>query len=277
MRIQIFRSLILFIISVSVLFADFENYNKNIIQLKSKISKKNELKLELDHINQEIQTIENNSNINWLQKRKLAKLSKEKSIKSNEIFQLYTIIRTLKDGCKEDFTNFISENEHTIIDITKNLNEKSSDRKSLIFQLIEEKQKRDFLIDTQKYFSDKNSFELTNDFHYFSFSDPDIVKELIATLEIKIQNIDNAKNAAQKEIKMRNNLKEFRDEIATFQESQNDIAINDRIFTTVESNGEKNNEYGWGDIDEANYDNSVRSAGTNNFDYNFELLLHKYT
>lgn len=267
---KIILIVVIFIVS---LFADFLDYRKNISQLKGKIEQKNQLKSEINQLNIEINSIEEIGEISWLRKRKLAKLSQQKALKSDAILPLYKEISELKSVCSNEFNILMTQNGATIDSIAGNLGQQE-DRKPLIQLLLEEKQKRDFLVETQKYFTNVNEkdLEFSKDYKFFNFTDEKIRNDFKSILEVRIQNISKAQKAAEKEINMRNKLREFRDEIAFFQEP---LFENEE---TSESRGEedsKRDEYdnSWEtDSDEENMNNSYDSPDDNDFDYNFESI-----
>ncbi|MBN2280019.1 MAG: hypothetical protein JXQ65_05525 [Candidatus Marinimicrobia bacterium] len=248
--------IILYLLLSVSLFADFSSYRQNIENLRQLLLEKEAETQNLNEINTTLTKLQKQKQT-WLNQRKIAKLTQHKAKKTDHIFVIIEEISALRKRCNSDFNTLYEKNFHTVDSLIGQLNTNPEKRKANLSQLLEEKGKRDFLLNSQKYFStlDHKSFEIKQNFNVFDLANHELIDDLVALLESKILNIETAKASAQKEIKMRQKLNNFHSEISTIQEPE--------TFTTTSSStteSEKGIENSWNDESLSNYDNTVRGA-----------------
>ena len=251
MHRSIIKILFLLILLFQIGFSDMLDFKSNIGKLQHLNMEKDRLKKELLQIDQQLEKLQKPDN-SWLEKRKITKLTTQKLVYNNEIFDLIKKMSGLKKTCQQEFQQIYTVNESSINNLLDQF-EKDYQPENLQ-KLLELKSLRDYLINSQKYFSsiDNKSFGLKQNFEIFNFSDPLVVQDFIALLNKKIHNVETAKSSAKKEIKIREKLENFRNEISTIHEPETFTQ------TTITSSTEGTNNWDnvYTDNDDKNYDNS---------------------
>jgi len=247
-----------------VCLADFGTYKNNVEKLKSLLREKGQIQSELTVIDEQLELL-NRSDSGWLTKRKISKFTSNKAKLNDQIFLMIEKISFLRKECNNEFNNLYEENVNNINQIIANLSSSKDNSNELLSHLLDEKSRRDFLINSQKYFSsiDNKSFALNQNIDFFKFENKEIVQDFIELLNIKIHNIEIAKSSATKEIKMRQKLNSFRSEISTIQEPET-FTVSSRS-TVAEDDKSYDNDWSENITDESinNYSNTLKSSSEN--------------
>lgn len=179
-------------------YADYTDYVKTVGKLKQLLNQKNERQSELVILDKELAKLQNTKQ-SWLTKRKIAKITSKKSIHNDEIFTIIKEISGLRKQCTHEFNTVYSENFKAINSVIETLNDESGNQK-ILSELLDLKSQRDFIIDSQQYFSsiDGKTFLLNQNFDVFNFQEDEVIIDFISLLNLKIQTIETARSSAEK-------------------------------------------------------------------------------
>ena len=198
---------------------------KSIIELENRITI---LNTEREKIDLELAEISPAENPGWYSKRKIVKLTEIKANINQEILLVYDELLKLKTDANSVFSKYypiLSSKLDSLINALE-LNSDPDARKRSLTHLIELKAERDWLLNTQIYYSHHSSEIITESDKLLSAvrsnNQRDLLqKELLAILEGKIEQIDLMISAAKEEDLLQKRLVQFSSEMSMISGEEN--------------------------------------------------------
>ena len=239
---------------------DLSNKIKEIIQFEEN---KSGLERERQQLDSEINEIRSSENLGWFSKRKLVKYTERKAEITQKIIGIYDNLLKSQAGAQKIFSRYFTvlsykiDSTISVLEITTD----STQRMESLLYLLELKTHRDWLMDTQKYYTLHAQNIISDSDRLLSYFKDPVKKKLLQEdlgkiVENKINQIDLVISAAREEELLRKRLSQFSTEMAAI--SGETRVYSSHSFESSKS-GDRSTELSafgendWGDIDYENY------------------------
>ncbi len=233
----------------------FSRIMEEVAQLRSIRQQVERLETEHARLDSQINILEARPKRNWLEQRKIAKLTAEKDELNREIISLYSKVEQHKAAAYRFYQSYYPRLSVQLDTLLTRLetNSDSLTIQSDMEKLIRLKNQRNWLVSVQHLFVpspeqlDMNLEQLIQ-FKQKLEANPDLRAEIVRVLQRKINNLETMVAAANKEQELRQRLHQFSREMATLGgESQPEANFNtrDRTSTAITFPQEDSNYYNW--------------------------------